>query len=79
VWGFVVGAVLLLAAAVVAGILVRVRREDLLPDGPGPAGGMDEAVETPELPELELTSASAEVSLVDADRSPLDTGGGRGW
>ena len=38
VWGFVVGAVLLLAAAVVAGLLVRVRRVDLSPGGPGPGG-----------------------------------------
>jgi MFS family permease len=77
VWGFVVGAVLLLAAAVVAGILVRVRREDLSGDGPGPAGGADEAIETPELPELELASASTDVGL--GQRSVTGTGGGRRW
>jgi hypothetical protein len=63
VWGFVVAAVLLLGAALVAGILVRVRREDLSPDGPVPAGGADEVTEGPVLPELELTSASTEVRV----------------
>jgi hypothetical protein len=64
VWGFVVAAVLLLGAAVVAGFLVRVRREDLTADVPGLAGGAaDEATEGPVLPELELTSASTEVRV----------------
>jgi EmrB/QacA subfamily drug resistance transporter len=77
VWGFVVGAVLLLAAAVVAGLLVRVRREDLVPDGPGPVGGDNDAVEIPALPELELNSASTEVRVVGP--TPTDAGAGRRW
>jgi hypothetical protein len=63
VWGFVVAAVLLLGAAVVAGLLVRVRREDLSADGPGLSGGTDEVTEAPALPELELTSTTTEVRL----------------
>jgi sugar phosphate permease len=77
VWGFVVAAVLLLAAAVVAGILVRVRRQDLAPDEP--VGGENEMAEAPVLAELELTSASTDVSLVDGERSRTDAGAGPTW
>ena len=77
VWGFVVGAVLLLAAAVVAGLLVRVRRVDLSPGGPGPGGGGDVPTEAPALPELELVAPSVEVNLGDGRRSSSDVG--RPW
>jgi predicted MFS family arabinose efflux permease len=77
VWGFVVAAVLLLAAAVVSGVLVRVPREDLAPDGP--VGGENVVAEPPALPELELTSPSTEVSLVDGERSRTDASAGRRW
>jgi EmrB/QacA subfamily drug resistance transporter len=63
VWGFVVAAVLLFGAAVVTGVLVRVRRQDLSPDEPERVGEVGEATEGPLLPELELTSASTEVRV----------------
>jgi EmrB/QacA subfamily drug resistance transporter len=79
VWGFVVAALLLLGAAVVSGLLVRVRREDLTPDGTGPVSEADVPAEIAELPQLELSPSSTEVSLVDGARAPTDVGAGRRW
>jgi MFS family permease len=79
VWGFVVAALLLLGAAVVSGLLVRVRREDLTPVETGPVSEADVPSEIAELPQLELSSSSTEVSLVDGERSPTDAGAGRRW
>jgi hypothetical protein len=79
VWGFVVAALLLLGAAVVSGLLVRVRREDLTPEGAGPVSEADVPAEFAELPQLELSSSSTEVSLVDGERAPTDAGAGRRW
>jgi MFS family permease len=52
-WGFVVGALLLLGAAVMAGVLVRVRRDQLSPAGtPATVEPADAAGDGPPQPEL---------------------------
>jgi predicted MFS family arabinose efflux permease len=63
VWGFVVGAVLLLAAAVAAGLLLRARRERPSP-GPEPVGAPLPARPTPQLAPLPAPCHGSGLSVV---------------
>ncbi len=74
VWGFVVAAVLLLGAAMVAGVLVRVRRQDLSADGPAPATGADVPAEVPGLPQLDVMAAMDDASTAFDGHEPSGAG-----